>query len=259
MKDNREKEPEIKVKSVKKALDVLNCFIKKQPLGVTEISEMLGLYKSNVYDILTTLTAMEYLTQVKETGKYELGIGAARLGNAVGDRFGFHKLAGRHIHEIAAEVGETVYLTTLMGTSVLYLDVAVPSNERSPAIVSSVRNNMEPLHCTSCGKAMLACMPDSFVKEYLSMPMEKFTEYTITDPVELSKEIAKIRERGYSRDQMEYSVCISCVAVPIVVHGNLQGVISISAPSPRMEDARVMQFVEILRQHVRQIESDLSK
>ena len=65
MKDNREKEPEIKVKSVKKALDVLNCFIKKQPLGVTEISEMLGLYKSNVYDILTTLTAMEYLTQVK--------------------------------------------------------------------------------------------------------------------------------------------------------------------------------------------------
>ena len=40
MKDNREKEPEIKVKSVKKALDVLNCFIKKQPLGVTEISEM---------------------------------------------------------------------------------------------------------------------------------------------------------------------------------------------------------------------------
>ena len=157
MKDNREKEPEIKVKSVKKALDVLNCFIKKQPLGVTEISEMLGLYKSNVYDILTTLTAMEYLTQVKETGKYELGIGIARLGNAVGDRFGFHKLAGRHIHEIAAEVGETVYLTTLMGTSVLYLDVAVPSNERSPAIVSSVRNNMEPLHCTSCGKAMLAC------------------------------------------------------------------------------------------------------
>ena len=105
MKDNREKEPEIKVKSVKKALDVLNCFIKKQPLGVTEISEMLGLYKSNVYDILTTLTAMEYLTQVKETGKYELGIGIARLGNAVGDRFGFHKLAGRHIHEIAAEVG----------------------------------------------------------------------------------------------------------------------------------------------------------
>lgn len=91
------------------------------------------------------------------------------------------------------------------------------------------------------------------------MPMEKFTEYTITDPVELSKEIDLIRERGYSRDQMEYSVGISCVAVPIVVHGNLQGVISISAPSPRMEDARVMQFVEILRQHVRQIESDLSK
>lgn len=259
MKDNREKEPEIKVKSVKKALDVLNCFIKKQPLGVTEISEMLGLYKSNVYDILTTLTAMEYLTQVKETGKYELGIGAARLGGAVGDRFGFYKLANYHIQEIATEAGETVYLTTLLGTSVFYLDAAIPPSDRNPAVVSFVRNNMDPLYCTSCGKAMLACMPDSFVEEYIAMPMEKFTEYTITEPDALREEIARIRERGYARDYMEYCMGISCVAVPIVVRGELQGAISISGPSPRMGEAYVMKYVEILRRHVRKIESDLSK
>ena len=43
---------EIKVKSLKKALDVLNCFLVKPTWGVTEISDRLGLYKSNVYDIL---------------------------------------------------------------------------------------------------------------------------------------------------------------------------------------------------------------
>ena len=39
---------EIKVKSLQKALTVLDCFADKQPLGITEISEKLGLYKSNV-------------------------------------------------------------------------------------------------------------------------------------------------------------------------------------------------------------------
>ena len=43
---------EIKVKSLQKALEILNCFAVKQPLGVTEISEKLGLYKSNVHNIL---------------------------------------------------------------------------------------------------------------------------------------------------------------------------------------------------------------
>ena len=30
---------EIKIKSLQKALQVLECFVEKQPLGVTEISE----------------------------------------------------------------------------------------------------------------------------------------------------------------------------------------------------------------------------
>lgn len=56
---------EIKIKSLQKALTILDCFAEKQPLGVTEISEKLGLYKSNTYDILTTLNAMGYLEKAR--------------------------------------------------------------------------------------------------------------------------------------------------------------------------------------------------
>ena len=60
---------EIKVKSLQKALEILNCFAVKQPLGVTEISEKLGLYKSNVHNILVTFTAMELSpVAISETG-----------------------------------------------------------------------------------------------------------------------------------------------------------------------------------------------
>jgi len=55
--ENREDEnPGIKMKSLQKALEVLNCFIEKQPLGVTEIGGMLGLYKSNVHNSLKIIT-----------------------------------------------------------------------------------------------------------------------------------------------------------------------------------------------------------
>ena len=46
---------EIKVKSLQKALEILNLFADKPVLGVTEISEYFGIYKSTVHNILSTL------------------------------------------------------------------------------------------------------------------------------------------------------------------------------------------------------------
>ena len=71
---------EIKVKSLHKALMVLDCFAEKQPLSITEISEKLGMYKSNVFDILSTLSAMNYVTKNEDSSKYSLGPSLARLG-----------------------------------------------------------------------------------------------------------------------------------------------------------------------------------
>ena len=75
---------EIKVKSLQKALEILNLFTVKPVLGVTEISEYFGIYKSTVHNILSTLKAMEYLEQDEETGKYRLGIQVFTLSKALG-------------------------------------------------------------------------------------------------------------------------------------------------------------------------------
>ena len=79
-------EREIKVKSLQKALEILGCFVEKQPLGVTEISEKLGLYKSNVHNILMTFKAMDYLEQDPETGKFSLGTAVFTLSRALKGR-----------------------------------------------------------------------------------------------------------------------------------------------------------------------------
>ena len=88
---------EVKVKSLQKALTILDCFTDKQPLSITEISERLGLYKSNVYDILSTFTAMGYLSKSEESGKYYLGMNAVRLGRAAGERYSFQNIAAARL------------------------------------------------------------------------------------------------------------------------------------------------------------------
>lgn len=63
-----------KVKTLLKSLKILECISEKTPeLGITEISEMLGLYKSNVFNILTTFKEAGYIEQNHENSKYRLG------------------------------------------------------------------------------------------------------------------------------------------------------------------------------------------
>ena len=248
-------ESNIKLKSIKKTIDVLNCFVDKQPLGVTEISDKLGLYKSNVHNILSTLTAMDYLDQDKDTGKYYIGIGIVRLAHAMASRYTFHKVASVHLQQISDQAGETVYLTVAMKRMVYYLDAAIPSASNY-LLSGTLRYSTEPLHCTGSGKAMLAFMSPEDREEYLSQPLVAMTPNTITDLERFREELRLTRERGYALDNMESEIGTRCVAVPIKnANGLPVGAMSISGPAYRFADEeKTSQHVALLKRHVRQIE-----
>ena len=150
------REGEVKVKSLQKAMEVLECFIQKQPLGVTEISEKLGLYKSNVHNILMTFTALGYLTQDDETGKFHLGVSVMTLSRAFREGLDITRVAVPFMREIANEAGELVYLTIPREDSVVYLEGVSPDNQRM--VSKSVAGEFCKMYCTSVGKAMLANM-----------------------------------------------------------------------------------------------------
>ena len=57
---------EVKVKSLQKALEILNCFAEKQPLGVTEISEKYGMKTTA---IVTMEEVVEHLYNKPYKGK----------------------------------------------------------------------------------------------------------------------------------------------------------------------------------------------
>lgn len=249
-------EADVKIKSIKKTIDVLNCFAEKQPLGVTEISEKLGTYKSNVHRILSSLTVLDYLEQDKDTGKYYLGPGVLKLTRAVSERFAFRDVAMKYARQLADEVGEIVRLTVPMRNEVYYLDVVCPTSSRY--YTGNLRAPTDPMHCTSGGKAMMAYMPEVFLEEYFAGEVEAFTEYTITDIDVMRQELLKIRSLGYAVDDMENTIGVSCVGVPIISSDNtVVGALSISGASQGLNEERVQNLSRCLKKYARKIEETI--
>lgn len=247
---------EIKVKSLQKALEVLNCFTYKQQLGVTEISEMLELYKSNVHNILNTYTAMGYLEQDAESGKYKLGIKIFELSRALGDRFEISKIAAPYMQQIANQTGDNVYLAVLHADEVLYLEAMYP--ESATHLMRSILGDRAELYCTGLGKAMLAQMPDAYIQKYLDRTFKSFTEQTITHPELLMEELKKTKMRGYAIDNMEHEFGIKCVALPIFDRQHqVVGAMSVSGNSLNFTEERITEIAELIKKYVIRVEQRL--
>ncbi|RKN80538.1 IclR family transcriptional regulator [Paenibacillus ginsengarvi] len=244
---------EIKVKSLFKALRIMDCFTVDSPeLGITEISEQLGLYKSNVHNIVDTFVKAGYLEQNPENEKYRLGFKLLELGNVISSNMNIRRLTLPYMQEMSDYANETVYLGMPSDTDVIYLDSASPKNQISSRSMLGVK---APLYCTGIGKAMLAFLPAEVAKAVCAKPLKKHTDQTITDTSALLDELEAIRLRGYSIDNMEHEYGIKCIGMPIlnkkkqVVAG-----ISVSGPSLRFEDDKMRDYALKLKEIVRSIE-----
>lgn len=78
---------------------------------------------------------------------------------------------------------------------------------------------------------MLACLSTQELEDYLSwVNFAKVTEYTISSPDELRRELVQVRTQGYAVDMQESVLGLKCVAAPIFsIGGRLEGALGVSA------------------------------
>lgn len=241
------------VKTLAKALSVLECFTRETPeLGVTAISNRLGLHKSNVHNILSTFEHCGYIERNEQGGKYRLGYKILELSHVINLNLGLHKVVVPFMKALADEVGETVYFAVPKDEMIIYLDGAYPS---SSFAIRSMMGEKAEMYCTSLGKAMLAFLPpDKAAIAINRQSMAAFTDTTITDVMALIQELDSVRVRGYSIDNMEHELGIRCVGVPVFSRdGALVGALSISGPSPRITDEAIERYALRLKTIAQQI------
>lgn len=235
----------LKVKSLAKAMRVLECFMKEPELGVTQLSQQLGLNKSNVHDILTTFEALGYVAQDARSGKYHFGYRVLELSHSYSSSMGWRKTVYPHMKQLSEAVGEVVYLAVPDGFDVIYLDAAYPTHEPITRVMLGDRAEM---YCTGIGKAMLSQMDESCWEQLFSQPLKAYTASTLVEAEQIKQDLRLTRQRGYAVDNMEHELGIRCVGVPILNRfGAVVAGMSISCPSPRMNDEQVASFAAQLQ------------
>lgn len=234
---------EYKVKSLAKAMRVLECFSSHNPeLGISDIARMLQLQKSTVHNIVTTFEEMGYLGQNKETGKYHLDVKLLQFSYIINSHMGYRKFFHPYMERITQDMQEVVYLGIPHGNEVLYLECCYPKGSNG---VRNILGERAPMHCTSLGKVMLAHMSREQQEEYASNTMEAFTSATITSREELFHELEMVRKQGYAVDRMEHEFGVCCVGVPVFSNeGKVIAAISISGPSLRFGQERIERDAE---------------
>ena len=237
-------------------MNVLECFLTSDNLRVSEIASQLGICKSSVYNILSTFESMEYVRQDPVTSRYSLGIKFCEFSRAISDQFSIKKIAQPYLQELANTEKEHVYLGEAYGDEVLYLEAFHPLEKTE--LMRSLMGLRVKMYCIGLGKALMAFLPEAEQAEYCHMPLEHFTENTITDPDQLLEELSRIRRQGYAVDNMEHEYGIKCVAVPVFDQlGKICASISISGPSLRFSPERIEVLAEKLKSYAKKIGSQI--
>ncbi|WP_428910933.1 IclR family transcriptional regulator [Niallia sp. Krafla_26] len=220
------------IQSVERAADILELFLRYGPeLSVKEISAQLQISKSTAHGLIKTLEHRGYLQQNPENLKYKLGLRLFELGHHISEQLDIVDIALPVIKDLVEELKETVHLVVRQQDELIY--VAKEEGPQTLRIYSHV-GKRAPIHCTGVGKAILAYQTEQEVDRILdTVPLESFTEFTITDKDEIKRQLESIKLTGYSVDDEEIEIGLKCVAAPIF---NFKGeaIASISCASPKM-------------------------
>jgi IclR family KDG regulon transcriptional repressor len=228
----------MRLSSVANAIRLTKAFSEQDSeMGISLLANRLGLAKSTVHRLATTLVEYDILEQNRESGKYRLGLALFELGTLVRRKMDAASGAQEQIHALADATGETVQLAILDHLTVLYIRIR---ESRQAVRLSSGLGTRAPAHCTSVGKVLLAYQPAEIVQQVIDNGLKRYTQNTITDADALRTELATIRQKGYAIDDEEIEPGLRCVAAPIRDHsGHVTAAISVAAPIQRMTKKNV--------------------
>jgi IclR family KDG regulon transcriptional repressor len=199
--------------SVHNAMRILKEFsLEEQELGISELSNRMGIAKSTVFRLMKTLNEANLVEKNEETQKYHLGIAAFELGFIV-----YHtmeiRLIGLPITEkLVKSTRKVARLGVYDQGGVVYLCKRVPDDDLGT--ISKIGNRV-PSYCTAVGKVLLAHQSEEEIERVLKGNLKPYTSKTITSPDKLYKQLEEIRKTGFAITIEELRDGISSVAVPV--------------------------------------------
>lgn len=215
-------------------------------VALREVTESTGLPKPTVHRMLAMLERAGLAVR-ESGGRVRPGPRLLRL--ALDSLLHATVRAPRHaiLASLGRTLGETVNLTMLDGSEVVYLDRVETA---WPLRMTLQPGSRVPLHCTASGKLLLASLPAERRRRLVAaLELSRYTERTLVDAAALEAELVRIRRDGFATDNEEYLAGLVCVAVPVVLsRRRTAACVAVHAPVARMPLDSAVRHLPALRQ-----------
>jgi DNA-binding IclR family transcriptional regulator len=223
------------MRSIGRALDVLNCFDGQVPLSLKELGARTKLPESTLFRVLLTLERHDYLHQYRD-GTYQL---ASKLifGWLAQAATRVRELARPELERLANTFNETVSLGYLYDDRIHVVDCVETFHEIR---MTNKIGRVLPPHCSAMGKAITAHQDRTLADRILEVyGLTRRTDRTITDRQKLFVEFEEVRRTGIGYDREESILGGICIGAALR-NGNrpVVGALSLSTPTMRMTKER---------------------
>lgn len=259
MSTNTSSQKSGKIQSVDRALSILEIIADTEDgLTLAQISQRIGLPKSTVHGLVSTLRDHKFVRQAEDDGRYQMGIQLFEMGTKLARSWDVRDAAKPAMRWLSQEFGETVHLGCEDNGEVLYLDKIAADSLIN--IVSDIGVRL-PMHCSGIGKALLAHKSESEIKRHIAnLGLAPLTSRTITDPDTMMKELEKVRLQGFALDDGEIMEGLRCVGAPVYdTDGLVRYAISVSGQVKDIYGKRLERLIVETQRAAREITYALRK
>jgi len=225
------------VQSVNKALDILD-YISNNPCDSTlqVITSKVALTRNKTFRLLETLCERGLVELEKSSGKYCLGGNSFSLAQKLLKNSSIVNITHPVIERLALRHEETVYMATINGDDVLFMDMADCNQQIK--VVPFIGKTF-PFFTNAAGKVMKALGSAEFI-DWLSKIKFKNIK-NIPDPAALAVELLEIRSNGgIAVDARGLGDEVTSIAVAVRDYtGHIIGAITMLVPSFRHTRERI--------------------
>jgi IclR family transcriptional regulator, acetate operon repressor len=233
--------------STLKAFGVLEVLVRaRRPVTLSELMQATDLPKPTLHRTLALFEEAGFLAREPGGRAYIIGERLSRFALDVLRNDGAAAERRTILRRVVSEITETCNLAVLKKGALIYLDrVEAPW----PLKLHLAEGGGLPPHCCASGKLLLAHLPAPERQRLLGLlPLERFTERTITDRAVLESELDRIVNVGYAVDNEEYVLGVACVAVPVRNrHGEVIAALAVQGATARLPLMRAIEFIPRLR------------
>lgn len=214
--------------------------------GITELASELRVSKATIYRVLATFERRGYVVQNPENRNYRLGPGLRKISqSAVSSLMDLSVEARPFMEDLRNRTKETVHLAVLDGDEAVY--VAKLEGLRPVQVVSSIGDRC-PACCVSTGKVLLAYAGSDYVERMVVPNLVRYTVHSHGTLESLSKELARVREKGCAVNRGEWRTELSGVAAPVLDGARrVVAAIGICGLSSSLDNERVATITPIVK------------